>query len=71
MAENEVESGLNEQEAEIMDHLVQAWNLWCVYHADDGEVTGTFRQFREGICQCQQALGRIVLARQYPDFWRI
>lgn len=72
MGDHESENGgLNEQEVEIMGLLVKAWNLWCDDHKDAGETTGTFRQFRDGILQCQRMLGWRVLNRECPGYWKL
>jgi len=58
--------GLTEQEKEISDHIVAAWNGFINLtpsHPDDK------MEFFHGIHTLQKTLGMRVLRRDYPDFW--
>lgn len=60
--------GLNEQEGEIMDLLVQAWNNFVkleIQHPDDT------RNFADGIHKCQFMLEKRILRRDYPEGYPI
>lgn len=59
-------SGLTTEEAEVMKHLVQAFNLYLDL---PGEIKHMV-EFSEGIHRCQHVLAGRVLARDYPGFWR-
>lgn len=58
--------GLSSEEDKIMSLLVDAWNLFLALPTDGVEVD----EFRQAIHDAQDCLGRRVLRRLYPDYWR-
>lgn len=62
--------GLTPFECNVMELLVDAWNLWSNYAQESGFSEDVVSQFRDGIHQCQGAMGQVALSRMFPDFWR-
>ena len=70
-----LQTGLTAQEQAVMDHLIQAWNLYMqlpVVQVLDSETMqyDTFsQQVAENIMRVQHILGIRALSRIYPDYW--
>lgn len=62
-------SGLTEEEKEIADHLVSAWNKFLILQSNYGEHL-YLDEFAMGLHMCQSALASRVLHRLFPDHWR-
>ena len=57
--------GLNKAEAEVMHHLVEAWNIASTLGLQKGELD----DFARGIHLCQMVLGQRVLGTLMPSYW--
>ena len=58
--------GLNEDEGEIMDLLIKAWNKYIKLEVQHPNETN---DFATGIHICQHLLGVRILRRDYPIGW--
>lgn len=62
-------SGLTKPETEIMDHLVEAWNLFVELN-DVSPDQPDFIDFQRAIHQGQRILAGRVVARTFPRYWQ-
>lgn len=57
--------GLTDEEGEVMNTLIKAWNLFTKLSKEQQEAN----EFARGINKCQDILGLRVLRRDYPIGW--
>lgn len=60
-------SGLTDDERQVMDHVVAAWNAFARLPECRDE---HLAQVRHAVHQVQQVLALRVVRRQYPEYWR-
>lgn len=59
------QSGLNQDEEEIIRHLILAWTKFLGLQPGPDDTT----EFRMAINQCQSLIGSRVLRRHFPSYW--
>lgn len=62
------QDGLTDEEGEVMDALIYAWNQFSqleIQHPSDAP------DFADGIHKCQQSIALRVVRREYPDGWYV
>ena len=60
--------GLTNEEGEVMDALIYAWNQFSqleIQHPSDTP------DFADGIHKCQQSLALRIARREYPEGWYV
>lgn len=60
--------GLTDDEGEVMDRLIAAFNKFC---ALDRQHPDELRDFVDGIHKCQDLLAVRIVRRHYPEGWPI
>lgn len=60
--------GLTDEEGEVMDNLLAAFNKFC---ALDRQHPDELRDFVDGIHKCQDLLAVRIVRRVYPEGWPI
>lgn len=62
-------SGLTKTETEIMDHLIEAWNLFTEL-GDISPDQPDFIDFQRAIRQGMRILASRVVTRTFPNYWQ-